>query len=381
MDYELLKKNFLFKDLNDEQIKAIDQISSKVTFEKEGFIINEGDKANEIYIILEGEIEIQKLDPETKQPFVISHLKAGDIIGEIALIDKGLRSASVKATTTAVLLSIPIESLKKLIEENPAFISIYQNLSRNVSKKLRDTSTTTVEALKNQLIEFQNRVNMGSFLIAVIAGLSLISFLTDPLQYLIAHTQNTTFISVPFIVFLTLLVLIGIKYSKLPREVFGLTLMNWKQSLFEGIVFTIPYMVVPLIGKIALIYFLPSFQERQLFEPFSLFADPTLHTWQYWTVFNFLYWVFVPAQEFLARGALQGPLEKFLTGKYKIILAIIASNLIFSAAHIYISSWVAFVAFAMGIFEGWLFSRTHNLIGVTISHCILGTWGLSVLGP
>jgi membrane protease YdiL (CAAX protease family) len=73
-------------------------------------------------------------------------------------------------------------------------------------------------------------------------------------------------------------------------------------------------------------------------------------------------------------------LERLLTGKRRVISAIFTANLIFSAAHIFLAEAVAITVFIVGLYLGWLYSRTHNLLGVILAHCLVGVWGLSIVG-
>jgi len=49
---------------------------------------------------------------------VVSHLKPGDFFGEIALLDKGPRAATVSADTRVVTLAIEGTALRALIESD-----------------------------------------------------------------------------------------------------------------------------------------------------------------------------------------------------------------------------------------------------------------------
>jgi hypothetical protein len=84
------------------------------------------------------------------------------------------------------------------------------------------------------------------------------------------------------------------------------------------------------------------------------------------------YSVFAPVQEFIARGCFQSSFQNFLMGKHRILLSIVISNLMFSMTHLHISTRFALLAFAPGLFWGWQYARHKNLIGISISHVIIG---------
>jgi len=54
--------------------------------------------------------------------------------------------------------------------------------------------------------------------------------------------------------------------------------------------------------------------------------------------------------------------------------------LIFSTAHLFMSFQIGILVFVGGLYLGWLYSRTHNLVGVWVAHWLLGSWALSVVG-
>jgi membrane protease YdiL (CAAX protease family) len=93
-----------------------------------------------------------------------------------------------------------------------------------------------------------------------------------------------------------------------------------------------------------------------------------------YAAFNFiLYGLHSPIQEFIARGVLQGSLQHFFTGRNVVFRSIIVSNALFSATHVHImNGWLALFVFIPGLFWGYLYSRHKNLIGVSISHILIG---------
>jgi membrane protease YdiL (CAAX protease family) len=93
-----------------------------------------------------------------------------------------------------------------------------------------------------------------------------------------------------------------------------------------------------------------------------------------------IYVVLAAVQEFLVRGVLQGSLQEFLTGRHVIWKSILISNLLFSTLHLHLSVSFALMAFLPGLFWGWLYSRHRTLIGVTISHILIGAWIFYFLG-
>jgi CRP-like cAMP-binding protein len=380
-DFELFRNNHLFRGFGEKEIKTLYGISKEVPLERGDILIHEGEKGEDLFIIIKGTLEVTKYDPEEKDTYVIDTLVAGDSVGEIAFIDRGVRSASVRAQTEAVVRSISFQALEDLVKKSTEFSEIYIHLSKHISQRLRSTSNMALESLKKEVRENRTRVNMGLFLIEIITVLCLFAYSLDGLQYLISVVPNTSYVALPLTLLMGVFLLVMMKYSKLSWKEFGLTLSNWKRAVFEGIVFPIPILGFGVFIKWAVIHLHPAYAGRALFEPFAAFTDPAQRTWGYWIAFNAIYWFFiVPIQELLTRGGLQGLLEHFLTGKHRVLISILISNLIFSTVHVFFALHFGLIVFFGGLFIGWIYSRTHNLISSSIAHAVLGTWALSVLG-
>ena len=87
-----------------------------------------------MYIIIEGEAVVYKLGHDGE--IELARLKATDSFGEMALADRGARSATVRALTPCVLLRLgePTLSGKPLLA-----MKIYRNIAKVLSERLRST--------------------------------------------------------------------------------------------------------------------------------------------------------------------------------------------------------------------------------------------------
>ncbi|HXO57362.1 MAG TPA: cyclic nucleotide-binding domain-containing protein [Mycobacterium sp.] len=78
-------------------------------------VFKEGDPGDEMYGIVEGEIELRIADR------VIRTLGADDVFGEMALVDSSTRSATAVTTTDTVLAVIDRHRFLFLVQETPMF--------------------------------------------------------------------------------------------------------------------------------------------------------------------------------------------------------------------------------------------------------------------
>jgi len=103
----------LFKGINEEEIEEIKSLFKQVSFSKGSTILKEGEWGEEVYILKEGTVEV------TKKTKLLAELKSGDIIGEMSLLEKKPRSATVIASKDAILLEISQDGFLNLLKTKP----------------------------------------------------------------------------------------------------------------------------------------------------------------------------------------------------------------------------------------------------------------------
>ncbi|MFC1504512.1 Crp/Fnr family transcriptional regulator [Spirochaetota bacterium] len=114
-------------------------------------IFKEGEEANNLYLLVEGEVEILKKIKNAQK--VLAVTQKGDIFGEMAVVDQKPRSATAIAKTDCRVIAINHESLEQIIQTTPEFSL---KLIRLLSQKLRQSNNIISELLtkdkKNTII-------------------------------------------------------------------------------------------------------------------------------------------------------------------------------------------------------------------------------------
>jgi CRP/FNR family transcriptional regulator, cyclic AMP receptor protein len=101
-------------------------------------IFSEGEEGKELYVVIDGEVEISKrTSMETSKTLIT--LKAGDIFGEMAIIDAKPRSATAIASKSARLLVMDEGLFFNMIEKNPDFA---RKMIRILSERIRRANLT-----------------------------------------------------------------------------------------------------------------------------------------------------------------------------------------------------------------------------------------------
>jgi PPM family protein phosphatase len=97
---EILAKMALFSRLSERELLRVMQIAEIRDFEPGGIVIREGDKGDELFIVLSGKVAVIRGEA------VLTHLGPGEHVGEMALIRSVPRSASVIAELQSELVAI-----------------------------------------------------------------------------------------------------------------------------------------------------------------------------------------------------------------------------------------------------------------------------------
>lgn len=401
----ILKTNNLFQGLSEEQFDEIIGLARISNFQANELIVREGDPAEDIFILIEGEVEILKKEAHTNVQHCISTLQPHAVIGELALLDQAPRSASVRTTQPTTLIALAIADLKalstehiiyshiskklnKIIEdlensapEEPIYSKISTNLARQVSERLRVTNESVADALRKELALEKTRVAMGDLLVNLITLISLYSIALGVISKLTSAAFSTTLIGAPILSIFAAITFLLIKKNPYPLSFYGMTLHNWRQSTKEALLYTLPILALIVIIKFIIIHMSPAFHNEPLFnwqEAYNPLASKTVD----WVEISMIivYLIFIPVQELMYRGFLQGSLQEFLVGPKHVWSAIIISNLVFSMTHLHVSFGLALAVFLPGLFWGWLYSRHGTLIGVCISHIMVGMWAFFIVG-
>jgi membrane protease YdiL (CAAX protease family) len=296
-------------------------------------------------------------------------LSPGDSIGEMAILDSKPRSASVRAVSDCSLLMLKNDTLQSLSAAEESICSkIKNNLSREMSERLRQTNEMTVQTLRAQLAEEKSRLAMGILICMLLVGICLYVFSLQVLQNLTHAAKASTVVSVFIILLFASMSFYVIKKGGYPFSMYGLTFKDWHQSLVESILWLIPILAFLCSLKKLYLANYPGAQDLPL-----LSLGSHLNMSKGGLILTCLaYSLFAPVQEFIARGCFQTSFQNFLLGRHRILISIVISNLMFSMTHLHISTRFAVLAFFPGLFWGWQYARHRNLIGISISHIIIG---------
>ena len=141
-DVEVLSRSELFADVPQERLGALLPAASRRSLIRNDVLFAEGDPPDQLYVVLNGRIAIANRSTDGRES-VMALMEAGDLFGEMGLLDGLPRSAEARALEASAVLAIPYPPVRKLFEDDPALLwSVVRLLSsrlRAVDEALADS--------------------------------------------------------------------------------------------------------------------------------------------------------------------------------------------------------------------------------------------------
>jgi CRP/FNR family cyclic AMP-dependent transcriptional regulator len=132
-DRYMLESVPLFSGLSKEALAEVEQHGSVKSFRKGAIVINQDDETYSLYVILSGSVKVF-ISGEDGREAVLNHQGAGDYFGDLALIDKQPRVASVMTTEPSTFMIISREDFLTCLSRNP---EIAINLIKPMTERMR----------------------------------------------------------------------------------------------------------------------------------------------------------------------------------------------------------------------------------------------------
>jgi CRP-like cAMP-binding protein len=125
----------LFRACSRKELTIIGRASDEVRVAAGKTIVQEGQTGHEFFLILEGQASVHRNGRK------VATLGPGDYFGELALLDRGPRNATVKADTDMELLVLGQREFSGVLDEVP---TIAHKLLSSMATRLRDSDAKDV---------------------------------------------------------------------------------------------------------------------------------------------------------------------------------------------------------------------------------------------
>lgn len=122
----------LFAGLSNRQLRRISSLMTRTERPAGQVLTTEGQQGNEFFIVLEGEVEVRQGDR------VLATRRPGEYVGEIALLDKRPRTATVVATTPVSIEVLNRREFMSLLAEAP---EVSEEILATMAQRLADLDT------------------------------------------------------------------------------------------------------------------------------------------------------------------------------------------------------------------------------------------------
>jgi len=137
---QVIQQIEVFHGLNENQLRALAQITRRETFQSGNTIIEQDTPGDSMFIIAQGQVEVLKRDSGGEMQTAL-FLGEGQVFGEMALLDQGLRSATIVADEDPTILYVlERDSFEALCRADTALgYQMMRNLALDMAFKLRHT--------------------------------------------------------------------------------------------------------------------------------------------------------------------------------------------------------------------------------------------------
>ncbi len=130
---ELLASVELFGEMIEEEIADLTALAQIKKLPKDTTIFHAGDPADAVFVVASGRVKVVITSSDGKE-FILTVLGAGQVFGEMALLESAPRSASVVTLSAVEVLVINRVDFQRLLESNPR---ISLRLMAILSRRLR----------------------------------------------------------------------------------------------------------------------------------------------------------------------------------------------------------------------------------------------------
>lgn len=134
-----LKSFPLLRSLSDEELGCLAEVMQERSFPAGTEILREGEAGDELFLLLNGSVDVLKTTPFGDRYVTASLVESYHCsFGEMALIDRGQRSATVLAKTDCRTLVLGYEAFQRFCREHPTIgLELLMSISATLVHDLR----------------------------------------------------------------------------------------------------------------------------------------------------------------------------------------------------------------------------------------------------
>lgn len=104
--------------LNDEELERLIPMLTERNFRPRQVLFSAGDPAERVFLLLKGRVKIYQIAENGKE-IILDIVGKGDVVGDMAVVESGERTACAQAIDETVAVSISWEDFSHLIQQSP----------------------------------------------------------------------------------------------------------------------------------------------------------------------------------------------------------------------------------------------------------------------
>jgi len=134
-----LRRSPLFDQLSPPELEMLAELSRPRRFARGQPIVEEGELGDSLYVLVSGEVEVLRRDGSEDK--TLARLEPPEFFGEMSLIDREQRSATVRAASEVTALQLTAQNFTTFRKQSrDGFTFVVINIARTLSSRLREAN-------------------------------------------------------------------------------------------------------------------------------------------------------------------------------------------------------------------------------------------------
>ncbi|HEV2568521.1 Crp/Fnr family transcriptional regulator [Sphingomonas sp.] len=134
----MMPSNALISSWGAAELQDLLERAQLCPMKKGDVLLHQGDAGDYLIILLDGTIRVSMVASNGRE-IILDYLEPGAVIGEIALLDGGERTASATALGEGKYLKLGAKAFREVLEKHP---SVAWRLLREMARRLRNANNT-----------------------------------------------------------------------------------------------------------------------------------------------------------------------------------------------------------------------------------------------
>lgn len=137
--HDALRRSPLFEMLSPAEVDVLAELSLSVQFAPGDVLVREGEVGSSLFVLVKGDVDVVRVEGGAEK--VLAVLSAPASLGEMSLIDREVRSATLRARTPVSALQLTAENFASFRKRSRDGFTLFAlNVARVLSARLRDTN-------------------------------------------------------------------------------------------------------------------------------------------------------------------------------------------------------------------------------------------------